>query len=103
MVPKAGFEPAHPGGRQTLNLVRLPFRHFGTRGDYGLLSKSGQGIGQFINCRNGNKDVVDEVFPRSLFPRLRAEAFLRASAKARSGNPSLSAIFLDTRHRRHDT
>ena len=30
MVPKAGFEPAHPGGRQTLNLVRLPFRHFGT-------------------------------------------------------------------------
>ena len=30
LVPKAGFEPAHPGGRQTLNLVRLPFRHFGT-------------------------------------------------------------------------
>ena len=30
VVPKAGFEPAHPGGRQTLNLVRLPFRHFGT-------------------------------------------------------------------------
>ena len=34
MVPKAGFEPAHPGGRQTLNLVRLPFRHFGTGLDY---------------------------------------------------------------------
>ncbi len=30
MVPKAGVEPAHPGGRQNLNLVRLPFRHFGT-------------------------------------------------------------------------
>ena len=103
MVPKAGFEPAHPGGRQTLNLVRLPFRHFGTRGDYGLLSKSGQGIGQFINCRNGNTYVVGEVVPRSLFPRLRAVALLRASVKARSGNPSLSAIFMDTRHRRHDT
>ncbi len=22
MVPKAGFEPAHPGGRQTLNLEK---------------------------------------------------------------------------------
>ena len=33
-MPKAGFEPAHPGGRQTLNLVRLPFRHFGTGFDY---------------------------------------------------------------------
>ncbi len=29
VVPKAGVEPAHPGGRQNLNLVRLPFRHFG--------------------------------------------------------------------------
>jgi len=38
-----------------------------------------------------------------LFPRLRAVALLRASVKAGSGNPSLSAIFLDTRHRRHDT
>ena len=103
MVPKAGFEPAHPEGRQTLNLVRLPFRHFGTRGDYGLLSKSGQGIGQFINCRNGNTYVVGEVVPRSLFTRLCAVALLRASVKARSGNPSLSAIFLDTRHRRHGT
>ncbi len=34
LVPKAGFEPAHPGGRQTLNLVRLPFRHFGTSRDF---------------------------------------------------------------------
>ena len=30
MVPKGGFEPPRPEGRQTLNLVRLPFRHFGT-------------------------------------------------------------------------
>ena len=29
MVPKAGFEPARGTPHQTLNLARLPFRHFG--------------------------------------------------------------------------
>lgn len=29
MVPKEGFEPSHPYEYYTLNVARLPFRHFG--------------------------------------------------------------------------
>ena len=31
MVPEAGFEPARPCGQKILSLVRLPFRHSGSK------------------------------------------------------------------------
>ena len=31
LVPEKGLEPLRPRGRQILSLVRLPFRHSGTR------------------------------------------------------------------------
>ncbi len=62
MVPKAGFEPAHPGGRQTLNLVRLPFRHFGTSRKiivfYGTLVKGQECF--LIGIEKFSTKVVDE-------------------------------------------
>ncbi len=54
MVPKAGFEPAHPGGRQTLNLVRLPvppLRHL--RGIMVLYRKSVKSDEVEARCSGG--------------------------------------------------
>jgi hypothetical protein len=48
-VPKVRFELTRPYGHYALNVARLPFRHFGPNGHYGLEAGSVQPRRAFRN------------------------------------------------------
>ena len=84
LVPKAGFEPAHPGGRQTLNLVRLPFRHFGTLG-------GGLRLVIMVFYGNGVKVKEQEDYWKILCPRFRVLRYSLTNFRA----PLKTVLFRD--------